>query len=60
MMNVGVCYENGQGVIKDLVKAVEYYTLAANQGYSTAQFNSGISIELRSIIDSFILVMYLQ
>ena len=54
-----MCYENGQGVTKDLAKAVEYYTLSANQGHSTAQFNSGISIELRSIIDSFILVMYL-
>ena len=40
--NVGVCFKNGQGVTKDLVKAVEYYTLAANLGYAAAQNNLGI------------------
>ena len=42
MMNVGLCYEYGIGVTKDLVKAVEYYTLAANQGYAAAQISLGI------------------
>ena len=59
MMNVGVCYVNGIGVTKDQVMAVEYYTQSANQGNYNGQFSAGILIELRSIIDSFILVMYL-
>ena len=42
LCNTGRCYEYGIGVTKDLVKAVEYYTLAANQGYAAAQNNLGI------------------
>ncbi len=38
---LGYCYDNGQGVAKDLSKAVEFYTLAANQGNAFAQFNLG-------------------
>jgi len=30
--NLGVLYENGQGVPKDLGKAAEFYQKAANQG----------------------------
>ena len=59
LCNTGRCYEYGKGVTKDVVKAVEYYTQSANQGNYNGQFSAGILIELRSIIDSFILVMYL-
>ena len=42
LCNTGWCYEYGIGVTKDLVIAVEYYTLAANQGHANAQNNLGI------------------
>ncbi len=34
-----VCYEFGEVVAKDLSKAAELWTLAANQGYAEAQNN---------------------
>ncbi|SVC31252.1 uncharacterized protein METZ01_LOCUS284106, partial [marine metagenome] len=34
-------YETGQGVSRDLDKAMEYYQLAAKQGHATAQYNLG-------------------
>jgi hypothetical protein len=37
----GFCYENGNGVTKDLVEAVRWYTLAADQKDPVAQFNLG-------------------
>jgi len=40
--NLGVCYQNGQGVIPDYSKAVQYFQLSADQGNSTAQFNLGL------------------
>ncbi|MBQ1592214.1 MAG: SEL1-like repeat protein, partial [Treponema sp.] len=33
---VGVLYENGQGVAQDNKKAFEWYSKAAEQGYSDA------------------------
>jgi TPR repeat protein len=33
--------ENGDGVEKDVAEAVNWYRRAAEQGYSTAQFNLG-------------------
>ena len=38
---LGVMYENGEGVPKDSVKAVEWYRKAAEQGYAPAQFKLG-------------------
>ncbi|MBQ9771958.1 MAG: sel1 repeat family protein, partial [Lentisphaeria bacterium] len=35
--NLGVCYENGEGVQKDLVQAVFWFRKAADQGYAQAQ-----------------------
>ncbi len=35
MGNLGVCYENGTGVEKDLQKAVELYKKAADAGNDT-------------------------
>jgi hypothetical protein len=37
--NLGVFYERGQGVPKDLGKAAELYQKAADQGYASAQYN---------------------
>jgi len=38
---LGLRYENGQGVEKDYVKAIEWYSKAAAQNLATAQFNLG-------------------
>ena len=40
--NLGVCYRNGYGVVKDDKEAVRLYTLAAQQGHSDAQINLGV------------------
>lgn len=40
--NLGLCYENGKGVEKDLVKAVECYENAAAQGQAGAMYNLAI------------------
>jgi|GEM_PF-6887091 len=39
---LGVCYENGIGVVKNLVEAIKLYTLAAKQGFAQAQHNLGV------------------
>ncbi len=39
--NLGVMYDNGQGVPQDYAKAVEWYRKAAEQGYADAQYNLG-------------------
>ncbi|KAI4888101.1 hypothetical protein NFI96_018444 [Prochilodus magdalenae] len=36
--NVGVCYERGRGVAKDLSKALQYYRRAAEAGHRQAQY----------------------
>ena len=40
--NLGVMYDNGQGVPKDYKTAVKWYTLAAEQGNADAQSNLGV------------------
>jgi TPR repeat protein len=35
-LNLGVCYEQGEGVGKDAVEAVKWYHLAASQGMEDA------------------------
>ncbi|MCI7623914.1 MAG: protein kinase [Clostridiales bacterium] len=40
--NLGVCYENGNGVAKSYAEAVKWYKLAAEQGDSIAQNNLGV------------------
>lgn len=40
--NVGVRYERGENLPKDLDKAIEWYEKAAEQGYVNAQYNLGI------------------
>ena len=39
---LGRCYDKGEGVSKNGIKAAEYYTKAAEQGYSPAQNNLGV------------------
>jgi len=39
--NMGLCFEHGRGVPKDIGKAIEYYNIAANKGHGKAQFNLG-------------------
>ena len=39
--NLGLMYENGEGVKQDKVKAVKWYRQAAEQGLAQAQFNLG-------------------
>ena len=38
---LGWCYENGEGVPRDMAKAVELYELAATQGDAAARFHLG-------------------
>src|SRR3954470_13266351 len=40
--NLGVMYENGQGVAQNLNEALKWYRLAAEQGYAGAQNNLGL------------------
>ena len=40
--NLGVCYENGQGVKQDYAEAVKWYRKAAEQGDADAQNNLGV------------------
>ena len=42
LITLAQCYQDGEGVTKDLVKAVEYYQKAADQNYAPAQTNLGI------------------
>ena len=35
--NLGICYEDGEGVTKDISEAVKWYRKAAAQGYSDAK-----------------------
>lgn len=36
--NIGVCYEKGRGVARDMEKAMHYYGLAAANGHAQAQY----------------------
>ena len=40
--NLGVMYDNGQGVLQDDAVAVKWYRLAAEQGNAFAQYNLGV------------------
>ncbi len=39
--NLGIMYDNGDGVPQDDVEAVRWWRLAAEQGYAVAQYNLG-------------------
>lgn len=42
--NLGVCYEQGDGVQQDFKQAVYWYKKAAEQGHAKAQYNLGVCI----------------
>jgi len=39
--DLGICYDNGQGVAKDEVEAVKWFRKAAEQNFAPAQFSLG-------------------
>lgn len=39
--NLGLCYECGRGVAKDLLEALKWFRQAADQGYGEAQYTLG-------------------
>ena len=41
--NLGIMYDNGEGVFKDEAEAVKWFRLAAEQGHADAQFNLGVT-----------------
>ena len=43
--NLGVMYENGEGVRQDDAEAVRWYRQAAAQGLAQAQYNLGVEYE---------------
>ena len=40
--NLGLMYDNGEGVTQDYKEAVKWYLLAAEQGSASAQYNLGV------------------
>ena len=40
--NLGVMFDDGNGVVQNYKTALKWYTLAAGQGYAPAQFNLGV------------------
>ncbi len=40
--NLGLCYDKGEGVAKDVAEAVKWYRKAADQGVAAAQYNLGV------------------
>src|SRR5450756_1554132 len=42
---LGVMYDNGQGVTQDYKEAVKWFQLAANQGNAEAQANLGVKYD---------------
>ena len=39
--NLGLMYQNGEGVLQDYAEAIKWYRLAAEQGLASAQYNLG-------------------
>ena len=40
--NLGVCYDDGEGVVKDQFEAIMWYRKAADQRNDKAQYNLGV------------------
>ena len=45
LYEIGKAYCNGENVQKDMSKAIEYFRLAAEKGYDTAQYKLGLCYE---------------
>ena len=43
--NLGLAYDNGQGVTKDVVEAFKHFRKSAEQSYASAQFRLGFAYE---------------
>ena len=43
--NLGIMYDQGQGVAQNYAEAVKWFRLAAAQGHASAQFNLGVSYD---------------
>jgi uncharacterized protein len=43
--NLGVMYQNGQGVLQNYKTAAKWFTLAAEQFHANAQYNVGVMYE---------------
>lgn len=43
--NLGLMYDNGNGVVQEYAEALKWYRLAAEQGYAKAQNNIGVSFQ---------------
>jgi len=43
--NVGLCYENGDGIPRNIRKALEYYEKSADQGNAQGLYNLGLFYE---------------
>ena len=54
--NLGICYERGNGVKKDLQKAVNYLKIAAEGGDSYGQSNYGDLFETGVTVNGQVLV----
>ncbi len=46
--NLGACYQNGDGIQKDITTAFEHFLKAANLGHSSAMFSVGYMLEIGS------------
>ena len=61
--SLGFCYQLGKGVAIDLKKAVELYTLSAEQNYAPAQYSlgfcyqlgKGVAIDLKKAVELYTL-----
>lgn len=42
LFNLGICYQRGEGVGRDMAKAIECFEQAARRGFQPAQFNLGM------------------
>ena len=45
-VNLGLMYDNGEGVTENDAEAVRWYRLAAEQGYASGQYNLGLMYDL--------------
>lgn len=48
---VGLMYDNGDGVVQDYRKAIDWYTKAADQGFALAESNLGVIYEIGGTVD---------